>query len=171
MKGRFAFLLVLAVATARAQDPPALDLRPEGALDRIRKRNLFHPSRGILPKTGEGVVAGMKNLPALVGTLVTPKRQSALLRWKEKEEAMVVEEGDAVEGFLVKRIAANRVQLIRQKDQESHWIELETSADSADGPRSELENLLVPGTKPPAPPRPDKPVANAPLVPTPGSRP
>ncbi len=185
MKG--AGLLLLGVSGLLAGDPAAPpageprpapsdpkqaapDLRPETALDRIRKRNLFHPTRGVLSKPGDALAAG-KPLPRLVGTLVTPKRHSALLRWSEKEDARVVAEGDEVEGYKVKKIAQNRVQLVDLKGGEARWVELEPEGTAADLPGGELGALFDLSKKISVPPQPAKPIANAPLAPAPGSRP
>jgi len=159
-----------AVPSVAEPKPAPPDLRPENALDRIRKRNLFHPTRGVLPKAGEAGAALGKPLPLLMGTLMAAKRHSALLRWSEMTDAQVVMEGDEIEGYKVKKIAQNHVELLDLKGGETHSVELQSPSSHSGGTGNELVDLLNLNKKNPPPP-PAKSAANPTLAPASGSRP
>lgn len=119
-----------------------LDLRPESALDRLRRRNLFHPTRGVIDSADGAAQHAVAKLPQVLGTLVTPKYHSALLQWGEKTEALLVAEGEDVGGFHVMLITKNRVQLRDLATKEQSWVDLDPVTTSVSPGGGEIEALL-----------------------------
>jgi hypothetical protein len=140
-----------------AQEAPGhLDLSPENAVDRIKSRNLFHPTRGVLLKKEDpGLVKEGKPsiFPILVGTLVTPKSRTALIRWPDVVEAEEVSEGQDLKTFKVIKIQADKVEVVG--DGGRVWLHLQTSGgvDTGDGVGRDVVKLLklqsVPLPQPP----------------------
>jgi hypothetical protein len=141
-----------------AENPPLLtsqkplDVRPENARTRIIQRNLFHPTRGVLPPSAEALAAHT-NMPILLGTLVIPKHPSAMLRWGT-QEARIVNEGEELEGCLIKKILSSRVQLQALYDGSTHWIDLDPVTSAGDTSATEMQALLALTGAKPAPGRP-----------------
>lgn len=129
-----------AEAVPQAEAPA--DLKPEHASVRIKRRNLFDPSRGTSRLAGGAAPAA--DLPVLVGTLVMPKRRSALLKLANREEAISLLEGAEAEGIRLKRVQANRVQVLRLVDGSEHWLELDPKNAPENSPGEDLTGLFKP---------------------------
>lgn len=133
------------------------DLQPENAIQRIKQRNLFNPTRGVIPEGAAGSAISQAKWPVLVGTTVAGKARFAMLRWAAGADAVSVEKGKSHEGFEVADIEADRVQVKYLATQETTWISLEQPGEGKTTGVSELQTLLG-GMKPQ--PRPTPPAGN-----------
>jgi hypothetical protein len=153
---------------------PGAELEPPGAqrayaprpLDSyvgIGERPLFSPSRRPSPPAAVGGSGkGGHDTLMLAGVILTTSKRLAMLETKQKGGAVVVREGQIVEGWSVDAISADRVVI----SQNGESVELLLD-DKLRAPRREVRR--TPRTAKPAQPAPQPPpAAPAAEVPTPG---
>ncbi len=148
------------LAQAPDAPPPTPDVKvvplgaplPANPIDRIKQRNLFHPTRGLMKAGPGGATQARSPLPTLLGTFVTSTQKRAILQFPGVAESVVVEEGQEMQGLHVVRITKDRVQVVLDPKQGPVWLSLEEAHPDSEG-RGELEGL-VGLTRPNQPPTP-----------------
>lgn len=157
-------LLLCCTAQVAPSQPPlvtappgevVLDIKPENAIARLKSRNLFHPTRGVIAPGASAAV--ILEVPSLVATVITKKGQTALLRWPKAVEAELVDKGATEKGVVLLEVEADRAQIQIVASGEKRWLEFEQPENPAGGAArtgSELERLLVPPKQTPLAPPP-----------------
>lgn len=108
---------------------------------RIRNRNLFHPTRGILLAKADAAVIE-STWPTLIGTQLGKGHRGALLKWPGQEESVFVLEGEVRDGFRLEAVQRDQVKLLDMKNAKNRVLELDPERGEDKAPRSELEQLF-----------------------------
>lgn len=157
-------LLFLATQVSQSQAPLVTappgtvvpDIKEENAISRLKTRNLFHPTRGVV--LTNPTAAAPIEIPALVATVITKKTHAAMFRWPKATDAELVDQGVTQKGVVLLEVEADRAQIQIVASGEKRWLEFEQAQPSGGGSSrtgSELEQLLTPSkraTPPPAQP-------------------
>lgn len=132
--------------TAVAPVPPGVvvpDLREESTFRRIKERNLYHPTRGVLP-TGTSAAPVAHALPDLVGTIVSERHAQASFRWPGQEGVVILEVREKHEDLTLLEVKSDRVQ-IQIGSGERQWLELAKLEEPQKGASDDLSRLLLLG--------------------------
>lgn len=130
--------LAAQVAPAPGAQPP--DLRPENAVARIKARNLFHPTRGILPQATDPLAQVPP--PVLKGTVLSRTARGAILAWGGDAEGQLLQEKGECKGFRLLKVEPGRAQLELLRSGEKLWVGLEQLSPADESQREDYEQLL-----------------------------
>lgn len=121
----------------------AANLREVDAFHRITSRNLFHPTRGILP-AGSIAASAMIVVPNLVGTVVSERHSQASLRWPGEEALVVLAVNKSHQGVTLLKVQPDRIQ-VQVGSGERQWLELAKMGETEKPGSDEFTRLLTIG--------------------------